>query len=90
MWQKKNFLDNISSERPLIAYGQSDSYDTAGVCLFTLFTFPLFTWKAILQKYSFLWKQFLVGGKNKLHIYRKICFFDSSVSYVFLKDSLEK
>lgn len=88
MWQKKNFLDNISSERTLIVYGQSDSYDTAGVCLFTLKT--LFTWKAILQKYSFLWKQFLVGGKNKLHIYRKICFFDSSVSYVFLKDSLEK
>lgn len=83
MWQKKNFVANIISEHTVRVYRQSDIYDTARVCLGARKT--LFTLKTILQKYSFFVKTdvFLVGGKNKICIYRKVCSFDECISYIF-------
>jgi len=75
MWQKKNFIANITLEHTLRVYRQSDIYDTARACLGSCKT--LFPLKIILQKYSFFVRTgaFLVGGKNKLYICRKICSF---------------
>lgn len=81
--QKQNFIASIISEHTLIVYRQSDIYDTARVCLGACRT--LFSFKTILQKYSFFVKAgaFLVGGKNKLCIYRKIGSFGECISCIF-------
>lgn len=81
--QKKKFIAGIISEHTLIVHRQRDIYDTARVCLEAHRT--LFTFKTILQKYSFFVKAgaFLVGGKNKLYIYRKTGSFDECISCIF-------
>lgn len=80
MWQKKNFVASIISEHTLRVCRQSDIYDTAyGLPWSTVYI------ENNTAKMLFFVKAgvFLVGEKNKLYIYRKICSFDECISCIF-------
>lgn len=48
----------------------------------------LFTLKTICKNVIFVKAgTFLIGGKSKLHIYRKVCSFDEHISHTFFEQT---